>query len=126
MNTPTSYQRRLDRTIPEPPTPTQTEPADPVDPLAVHRDPSLREISVAPASGDVSARVAWVRPSELPTVLGSTVAGRGIDLQAELTRRAKHGAASSMSNASARSSHRPFPSHGSSPQSAVDQNGLGL
>lgn len=126
MNTPTSYQRRLDRTIPEPQTPSQTEPAESVDPLAVHRDPSLHEISVAPASGDLSDRVAWVRASELPTVLGSTVAGRGIDLQAELTRRARHGVASSIAKAPSHNTHNRFPGPDLSPQRAVDQNGLEL
>ena len=126
MNTPTSYQRRLDRTLPEPPVPAQAEPADPVVPLAVHRDPSLRETSVAPVSGDVSVRVAWIRPSELPTVVGSTVAGRGIDLQAELTRRARHGVASSIAKAPSHNTHNRFPGPDQSPQRAVNQNGLEL
>ena len=32
--------------------------------------------------------VAWVRPSDLPTMIGSRVIGRGLDLKAELVRRA--------------------------------------
>ncbi|MFI5623494.1 hypothetical protein ACIA03_08520 [Nocardioides sp. NPDC051685] len=40
-------------------------------------------------SGPISkSGVAWVRPSDLPTMLGSKVIGRGLDLKAELVRRA--------------------------------------
>ncbi|MFE4001505.1 hypothetical protein ACFX43_22255 [Nocardioides sp. YIM B13467] len=32
--------------------------------------------------------MAWVRPSDLPTMAGSKIIGRGLDLKAELVRRA--------------------------------------
>jgi len=55
--------------------------------LARHRDPSLA--SSAPTTPpDRSKRIAWVRPTELAG-FASPLIGRGIDLQAELIRRAR-------------------------------------
>ena len=63
MNTPEAYARHLDRRLPQAqptPEPDRTRPS-----------------------------VAWVRPSELPTLVGAPWIRRGIDLQSELTRRAR-------------------------------------
>ena len=65
MNTPEPYERRLDRTLPEPaPTP-EAEKA--VDALAVHRDPSVQTAEVKQETERSQPSVAWVRPSEMPT-----------------------------------------------------------
>lgn len=62
-----------------------TEPT----PLAVHRDPSQGQAQSGPIQISKSG-IAWVRPSDLPTMIGGRVIGRGLDLKAELVRRAKH------------------------------------
>lgn len=83
MNTHDPYERRISQPTPyvEPSSdPPQEPPA-----LAVHRDPSQPQLAPE-LSG---RRIAWVRPSELPTVVMTPVVGRGINLQAELTRRAR-------------------------------------
>ena len=79
MNTPQRYERRLDRTIPEPAS--KTEAARPVEALAVHRDPSVPTSQATPESSGAPG-VAWVRPSEMLTMLGSRYVRRGIDIQA--------------------------------------------
>jgi len=56
--------------------------------LAHHRDPSLASSRETPVTA--KRGVAWVRPTDLPTYAG-TLVGRGIDLQAELVRRARRG-----------------------------------
>lgn len=67
-------------------TPPNTPGQEPM-PLAVHRDPSQHR--AAPRSTQISrSGVAWVRPSDLPTMIGGRVIGRGLDLKAELVRRA--------------------------------------
>jgi hypothetical protein len=88
MNNNQYYERRDDRTITaEQPLP-QPQPPDTVAALAVHRDQSV------PTSSETDVKVhrgiAWVRPSELPTLIGSKWAARGIDLQSELVRRSRH------------------------------------
>lgn len=86
MNTDEFYVRHDDRQLP--PEPSLAPTPDPaVSALAVHRDPSVpppSEAEPTPQRG-----IAWVRPTELPTLLGSKVAGRGIDLQSELVRRSR-------------------------------------
>lgn len=87
MNIPELYERRLDR---EGPVPVSTpEPEKAVSALAVHRDPSLPPTAPQAAIDRTRPSVAWVRPSEVPGVLGARWVGRGIDLQAELARRAR-------------------------------------
>lgn len=76
MNTETPYQRDAERTLPDPP------------PLAVHDDPSHRRVTSPLQAIRSKHGVAWVRPSDLPTMLGSKVIGRGLDLKSELVRRA--------------------------------------
>ena len=57
-----------------------------VSQLAHHRDPSLVSGPTTPA--DRKKGIAWVRPSDLASYAAPLV-GRGIDLQAELIRRAR-------------------------------------
>ncbi|MGY0541395.1 hypothetical protein ACW14X_28035 [Nocardioides sp. YJ-D4] len=71
-----------------------TEPAQQGDerdsepaPLAVHRDPS-RQLTESRPTQISKSGVAWVRPSDLPTLLGGRLIGRGLDLKADLVRRA--------------------------------------
>jgi hypothetical protein len=81
------YERRVDRALPEQQaTPPPSE--DGTAGLAIHRDPSI-PASAPPEGRSPRPGVAWVRPSELPTLLGSPVARRGIDLQSELVRRSR-------------------------------------
>lgn len=87
MNNNDHYQRREDRAIPEQNTP-QPQTDDVVNALALHRDPSVPVAKEAPEP-TAQRRVAWVRPSELPTLVGSKLANRGIDLQSELVRRSR-------------------------------------
>lgn len=87
MNT-DPYERHIDRSLdaPEP----AREPAESeLNALAKHSDPSARPPGSTAAQEASSPSVAWVRPSDLPTVVGSEFIRRGIDLQAELNRRAQ-------------------------------------
>lgn len=61
-----------------------------VSTLAVHRDPSHSPaVRHGPESVKGQRSIAWVRPAELMTTLGSDRLRRGIDLEAELARRAR-------------------------------------
>lgn len=126
MNTPTTYQRRLDRTLPEPEGGFENHPSERVDELAIHRDPSVQEGPPSSEAAVTQSGVTWVRPSEMPTLLGSKVAGRGIDLQAELVRRTRRAPARMTANTSSRFTHgrisRPEPT---TPKT-VNREGLGL
>lgn len=59
--------------------------------LARHRDPSLA--TTAEQTGETAKKtrpgVEWVRPSELLASRSARIAGRGIDFEAELARRAR-------------------------------------
>ena len=87
MNNHDLYQRREDRAMPAPPSP-QPQTDDAVDALAMHGDPSV-VVATEPTGPTAQRGIAWVRPSELPTLVGSTLANRGIDLQSELVRRSR-------------------------------------
>lgn len=97
MNTPDPYDRRTERSLTD--TPRQSQQPEPSESghsaepsaLAVQRDPSQPAPStVAEAEQNQSKRsIAWVRPSDLPTVVGAPWVRRGIDLEAELSRRAR-------------------------------------
>lgn len=94
MNNPDPYDRRTDRSLHEdptrPPQPESAEPSAEHSPLAVHRDPSQPGPDTPDAGQSQGRRsIAWVRPSDLATVTGAPLLRRGIDLQAELTRRAR-------------------------------------
>jgi hypothetical protein len=83
------HEHRTDRTLDPASRTTEAAEAE-VSALAVHRDPSQ---SPAANRGQEPTKaqktIAWVRPSELVTTLGSDRLRRGIDLEAELARRAR-------------------------------------
>jgi hypothetical protein len=90
------YDRRDNRVL----TPEQTLPQprseEAVAALAVHRDPSVPDAAPSTDPGNDQGNdpmpqrgIAWVRPSELPTMLGTKWAGRGIDLHSDLVRRSR-------------------------------------
>lgn len=87
MNTAEFYQRRLDRSLPAPAAAPSAE--QPVDPLARYGDPSVQAVQPTQEGDRVRPGVAWVRPSELATVLGSRYVSRGIEVEADLARRAR-------------------------------------
>lgn len=84
MNGHAEYRRDSHRPADRPDLSPDADPA--VSRLARHRDPSLASAPTPPP--DRSKRIAWVRPTELAG-FASPVIGRGIDLQAELLRRAR-------------------------------------
>jgi hypothetical protein len=101
------YERRLDLSLDTPettPEPVESEP----NLLARHADPSLQPTRDV-ADQQSASSVAWVRPSEMPTVVGSKFIRRGIDLQAELSRRAQH-APRNAARVTRRAIARPKPS----------------
>ena len=106
MNT-DPYERHLDRSLDAPEA--AREPAESeLNALAQHADPSVRAASSA-AAPEPASSVAWVRPSDLPTVVGSKFIRHGIDLQAELNRRAQR-APRSAARVTRRAIVRPSPS----------------
>lgn len=86
MNSP--YHRDTDRSLPDPAPPTTPAAPEQLSPLAVHDDPSHRRVTSPQRVLRSKHGIAWVRPSDLPTMLGSKVIGRGLDLKQELVRRA--------------------------------------
>jgi hypothetical protein len=63
-----------------------------VSALARQKDPSLTRGDTAGTAAKNKARgVDWVRPSDLMVSRSGRLAGRGIDFQAELSRRTRHG-----------------------------------
>lgn len=86
MNTTESYERRLDRTLTETTVLADTEQSEA---LAIHRNPTLPGTTTTSAPAASRPSLAWVRPSELPALVGAPRIRRGIDLQSELTRRAR-------------------------------------
>ena len=92
MNNNEFYDQRDERALMPEQNPPQPRPEEVVAALAVHRDPSVPDEVPGTDPGNVpkpQRRVAWVRPSELPTMLGAKWAGRGIDLQSDLVRRSR-------------------------------------
>jgi hypothetical protein len=86
------YDRQDNRALTPEQNPSQPRPEDAVAALAVHRDPSVPDAvpSTDPGNDPTPQRgIAWVRPSELPTMLSSKWGGRGIDLQSDLVRRSR-------------------------------------
>ena len=65
-------------------------------------------------------------PSEMPTLLGSKFVRRGIDLQAELTRRARRTPGAAVSKASRRITRTSIARPDTASPSITDQEGLGL
>lgn len=124
MNTPERYERRLDRTVPEPaPSP---EASGSVDPLAVHRDPSAPTGQAAQQGEQARPGVAWVRPSEMPTALGSRYVRRGIDLEVGLARRIRRAPGTAVSATSRRISRASIARPAMPDPTPLGQEGLGL
>jgi hypothetical protein len=123
VNTHALYQRRLDRALPEP-VPTAVPDRAP-SALALHGDPSLPE-PVQPSAGLARPTITWVRPSEVSALIGARWAGRGIDLQDELTRRARRAPAAAATKAARRLTH-PTPGRSlHSASTATPPEGPGL
>jgi hypothetical protein len=116
VNTHAEYRRHSYRP-PEPPTP-HPGPEGAVSQLAHHRDPSL--VSGPATAAGSKKGIAWVRPTDLATYAAPLV-GRGIDLQAELIRRARRAPATTT-----RAIQRGFPRPLSKIPSANRQEGLQL
>jgi hypothetical protein len=117
------YQRRLDRALPQP-TPTAVPELGP-NALVLHGDPSLPQ-PLQPSAESVRPTITWVRPSEVSTLIGARWAGRGIDLQGALTRRARRAPVGAATKTARRLTH---PAQGPSLPSAPTANppeGLGL
>ena len=87
MNNNEFYDRRDVLAVPDQSSP-QPQSNEAVSAFAVHRDPSVPEVA-AESELKTQRGIAWVRPSELPTLVGATWATRGIDLQSELVRRSR-------------------------------------
>lgn len=100
MNTPEAYLHQPERTMAEQAAPaTGTRPAA-VDAsvagtsvdlnlLAVHGDPSQKRQALPAAAPGSGRTVAWVRPSELPTMVGGPALRRAADAQGEAVRRVR-------------------------------------
>jgi hypothetical protein len=102
------YERHLDRSL-DAPEQTPESVDHELSALAKHADPSARPPGSTAAQEASSPSVAWVRPSDLPTAVGSKFIRRGIDLQAELNRRAQR-APGSAARVTRRAITRPLPS----------------
>lgn len=124
MNTPEPYERRLDRTLPEPSPTAEAEKA--VEALAVHRDPSLPDTTAKQETDRSRPTVAWVRPSEMPTLIGAAWVRRGIDLQSELTRRARRTPGATASKAARRVTRASIGRPGLAGPTATTREGLEL
>lgn len=86
--------------------------------LAHHRDPSLTAGGNGPMP--TAKGVAWVRPTEL-AAYAAPIVGRGIDLQAELIRRARRTPATTT-----RAIQRVFPQLASPPPPVSQTEGPSL
>jgi hypothetical protein len=90
MNTHAEYRRHMHQAQAAP-EPTTTAATDAIaNHLAVGRDPSLASTPTHALTTATGKHIAWVRPTELHT-FASPIIGRGIDLHAELMRRARQG-----------------------------------
>lgn len=114
MNTHAEY-RRHSHPLPEPPAP-NTEVA--ASALARHRDPS-RSADRKPLAPRGKG-IAWVRPTELGAYL-TPMGGRGVDLQAELFRRARRAPTTTTRALQRGAAHAP-----ATTRSATGTSGLSL
>jgi len=103
------YERHLDRSLDAAPEPARELAESELSALARHADPSVRPTGITGAQEPASPSIGWVRPSDLPTVVGSKFVRRGIDLQAELNRRAQR-SPRSAARVTRRAIGRPSPS----------------
>lgn len=124
MNTTESYERRHDRTLPKTAVLADTEQS--VEALAIHRDPSLPGTTTTSAPPASRPSVAWVRPSELPTLAGAPWIRRGIDLQSELTRRARRTPQTAATGAGRRITQTKIGRPEAASPAATTTEGLGL
>ena len=85
MNTDVEYRRHFQQHAPVQESPAASTLEGP-NGLAIHGDPSLHPAQPALVT-PTGKRIAWIRPTELHSFSGVLI-GRGIDLQAELARRA--------------------------------------
>lgn len=126
MNTPESYERRNEITVPRP------EPsagAHEVAALAVHEDPSLAagQATTPEASRSQRASIAWVRPTDLLASVGAARLRHAADAQADVVRRSRRIPLMAVSRLRRRVSHssiaRPEPAV---PTTASPANGVEL
>jgi hypothetical protein len=124
MNTPEPYERRRDRTIPQ--AAPARENAGSTEPLAVHGDPSVPtgQAMQEPDLGRPS--LAWVRPSEMTTMLGARSLRRGIDVEAELARRARRLPGAAVAKASRRITRSSIARPATTYPTVSGKEGLGL
>ncbi len=83
MNNPELYQREPDRTLADEPAMTPIGSNH----LAIHGDPSIHRDTSGSQPPSGSRSIAWIRPSELPTTLGSGVVRRGMNAQTDAAHR---------------------------------------
>jgi len=124
VNTPEPYERRLDRTIP-PAAPTP-ENQRPPEQLAVHGDPSVPKGQTMPEPDRGRPSLVWVRPSEMSTMLGARSLRRGIDIEAELARRARRLPGAAGARASRGITRTSIARPGTTSPTISGQEGLGL
>ena len=123
MNTPEPYERRLDRPI-SPAAPARENQRPPE--LAVHGDPSVPTGQSMPEPERGRPGLVWVRPTELSTMLGARSLRRGIDVEAELARRARRLPRAAVRHASRRITRTSIARPGTTSPTISGQEGLGL
>lgn len=124
MNAQQPYRRRVDRAIRALGT---TSVPDGSTDVATRTEPPMPGTPGHSSSRSGQSRtVAWVRVSELHAVLGSRVAGRGIDLQSELARRARRAPGEVASRVSALGHPSPSATPGESTPSSDRMEGRSL
>ncbi len=131
MNNPETYDRRIDRSLDEPSRNLAPETGNDVSALAVHRDPSRPTAAAATklptGTEEVKRSVTWVRPSDLPTFMGSAQRlRRGIDLQAELTRRARRAPVTAAARAGRRITRTAISRPENATTTVASREGMGL
>jgi hypothetical protein len=118
MNTHAEYRRHMHQAAPEPQAIAASDAIE--NHLAVGRDPSLTSTPTRALTTATGRHVAWVRPTELHT-FASPIIGRGIDLHAELMRRAKQGPRRAR-----RAAQRLAPARRSPALDSASQEGISL
>lgn len=124
MNTPEPYERRLDRPIS--PAAPAGENQRPPEALAVHGDPSVPKGPSMPVPERGLPGLVWVRPTELSTMLGARSLRRGIDVEAELARRARRLPGAAVRHASRRITRTSIARPGTTSPTISGLEGLGL
>ena len=104
MNTPATYIRDTQMVMS---TDGKDQPS-PVHHVAVHGDPSVRRSPVA-GPGTAGRSVTWVRPSELPTMVGTSAASRALAVHSTWAGRVRRAPARVTRSAVARATVGPQP-----------------